>query len=86
MTALLGGLVLVSALCTIVLLACLIVNKRAMKMGNYKEVRREVEVPCNSCWGTGLEVGGKCSTCNGTRNVKRWVVELVPDDERVTMA
>lgn len=45
-----------------------------------KQIRRIVYVPCPDCYGTGLEVGGKCSTCKGQGNVPRVVIEIVHDE------
>lgn len=45
-----------------------------------KRIKRIVYVPCPDCLGTGLEVGGKCSTCKGQCNVPRVVVEIVHED------
>lgn len=55
-------------------------------MSKYKEVRRTVKIMCSDCWGTSRTLGGKCETCKGTGQVDRVIVELVPDDERVTTA
>lgn len=45
-----------------------------------KQIKRIVLVPCGDCYGTGLAVGGKCSTCKGTGEVERVVVEMVHED------
>jgi len=50
-------------------------------MGKHKRIQRWVSVPCPDCFGTGLETGGKCGTCKGTREVERVVNEIVSDEE-----
>ncbi len=48
-----------------------------------KYIRRIVMVVCADCFGTGLALGGKCATCQGTGEVKRVVNEIVHEDDEV---
>lgn len=52
-------------------------------MSKFKTVRRIVRVPCPDCYGTGLETGGKCHTCKGTKEVERVVNEVVDEGNEI---
>lgn len=47
----------------------------------FREEKRMVKVTCVDCFGTGMAVGGKCTTCGGSGEVERPVVEIVHDDK-----
>jgi DnaJ-class molecular chaperone len=45
----------------------------------FKKIEREVEVPCPDCFGTGI----RCDTCKGKKRVKRVVVEIVHEENKI---
>lgn len=52
-------------------------------MKGYKRIRRVIRVICTDCYGTGLFIVSECSTCKGTGDVERVIVELVPAEDTV---